>query len=95
MGSSGAAISRASTPFLHRQPSTACCRSAGKAMGLLGFLILLLLQPPGPLQLLAEKKLLALLALHMPEELTSSLLLAPQGRKHKQQRGSVLARVTR
>lgn len=48
-------------------------------MGLLGFLILLLLQPPGPLQLLAEKKLLALLALHMPEELASSLLLAPQG----------------
>lgn len=42
--------------------------------------------------------ILALLALHIPEELASSLFLAPcRGRKHKQrgQRGSVLGRVAR
>lgn len=41
--------------------------------------------------------ILALLAFHIPEELASSLV-APgetQGRKQKQQRGSVLARVAR
>lgn len=46
-------------------------------MGLLGFLILLLLQSPGPFSCQRREGILALLALHIPEELASSLFLAP------------------
>ena len=48
VGSSGAAVPGASTPFFHMRPPIARCGSAGRAMGLLSLLIALLPQSPGP-----------------------------------------------